>query len=72
MVGFNYENEITFYTRYGDIFAWICVVDHAAAGGVCHAEDLSAARFGVEPSGEEHVAGEELGCGGRLRATNHR
>jgi apolipoprotein N-acyltransferase len=25
MVGFNYESEITFYTRYGDIFAWTCV-----------------------------------------------
>lgn len=24
-VGFNYESEITFYTRYGDIFAWMCV-----------------------------------------------
>jgi apolipoprotein N-acyltransferase len=23
-VGFNYENEITFYTRYGDVFAWMC------------------------------------------------
>ncbi|HXB62013.1 MAG TPA: apolipoprotein N-acyltransferase [Acidobacteriaceae bacterium] len=25
-VGFNYEDEITFYTRYGDVFAWTCVV----------------------------------------------
>jgi apolipoprotein N-acyltransferase len=25
-VGFNYENELTFYTRYGDVFAWMCAV----------------------------------------------
>jgi apolipoprotein N-acyltransferase len=24
LVGFNYENDITFYTRYGDVFAWVC------------------------------------------------
>jgi apolipoprotein N-acyltransferase len=24
--GFNYESEITFYTRHGDVFAWICAV----------------------------------------------
>jgi apolipoprotein N-acyltransferase len=23
-VGFNYETELTFYTRYGDVFAWTC------------------------------------------------
>ncbi|HKF21650.1 MAG TPA: apolipoprotein N-acyltransferase [Candidatus Angelobacter sp.] len=23
---FNVENEVTFYTRFGDVFAWICVV----------------------------------------------
>jgi len=26
VVGFNYENELTFYTRYGDAFAWMCAV----------------------------------------------
>ncbi|HEY0309041.1 MAG TPA: apolipoprotein N-acyltransferase [Acidobacteriaceae bacterium] len=25
-VGFSYENELTFYTRYGDVFAWMCAV----------------------------------------------
>ncbi len=24
-MGFNYESEIAFYTRYGDVFAWMCV-----------------------------------------------
>jgi apolipoprotein N-acyltransferase len=26
IVGFNYESELTFYTRYGDWFAWICAL----------------------------------------------
>jgi apolipoprotein N-acyltransferase len=26
LVGFNYENDITFYTRYGDVFAWVCAL----------------------------------------------
>jgi apolipoprotein N-acyltransferase len=25
-VGFNYYRKLTFYTKYGDVFAWLCVL----------------------------------------------
>ncbi len=33
-VGFNYENDVTFYARYGDLFAYFCGLVTVVWGGV--------------------------------------